>query len=149
MLTVTERDVPPRQSPSKNRCRPCTRRPTSDRRGETRARRAEVQTAIAQNPRTLSRLRASLRSRCCSACRVPTRPAAGFPLPPPRRARRAVAVADLDVSGGHLEDDFCVCSSFCDARRGGKNLVRTRMLEYFEVEGAEDPRVINSASSAD
>lgn len=53
-----------------------------------------------------------------------------------------LAVADLDVSGGHLEDGFDrLLTLFPSLDADGKNAVRTRMLEYFEVAGAEDPRV--------
>ncbi|MCY7326721.1 MAG: tetratricopeptide repeat protein [Microbacteriaceae bacterium] len=53
-----------------------------------------------------------------------------------------LAVADLDVSGGHLEDAFDrLLTLFPSLDVDGKNAVRTRMLEYFEVAGAEDPRV--------
>ena len=51
-------------------------------------------------------------------------------------------VADLDVSGGHLEDAFDrLLTLFPALDAEGKTAVRTRMLEYFEVAGAEDPRV--------
>ena len=53
-----------------------------------------------------------------------------------------LAVADLDVSGGHLEDAFDrLLELFPSLDADGKNAVRTRLLEYFEVAGAEDPRV--------
>lgn len=51
-------------------------------------------------------------------------------------------VADLDVSGGHLDDAFDrLLTLFPRLDAEGKTAVRTRMLEYFEVAGAEDPRV--------
>ena len=53
-----------------------------------------------------------------------------------------LAVADLDVSGGHLEDAFDrLLLLFPSLDAEGKNATRTRLLEYFEVAGAEDPRV--------
>ena len=52
------------------------------------------------------------------------------------------SIADLDVSGGHLDDAFDrLLTLFPVLDPDGKTAVRTRMLEYFEVAGAEDPRV--------
>ena len=51
-------------------------------------------------------------------------------------------VADLDMLGGHVEDAF---TRLLDQLRGAdqetKDAVRTRLLELFEVAGADDPRV--------
>ena len=56
-----------------------------------------------------------------------------------------LAVADLDVSGGHVEDAFArLLDLFPTLDADGKNAVRTRMLEFFEIAGAEDPRVIDA-----
>ena len=53
-----------------------------------------------------------------------------------------LAVADLDVSGGHLDDAFDrLLELFAGATPDDKNLIRTRLLDYFEIAGAEDPRV--------
>ena len=52
-------------------------------------------------------------------------------------------VADLDVSGGHLEDAFGrLLDLFAGASSEDRDRIRARLLEYFEVAGAEDPRVI-------
>lgn len=52
-----------------------------------------------------------------------------------------LAVADLDVSGGHLDDAFGrLLDLFPSLDADGKNAVRTRLLEYFEIAGADDPR---------
>lgn len=51
-------------------------------------------------------------------------------------------VADLDISGGHIEDGFdrlLLAFPLLDA--DGKNVVRTRLLELFDVVGLDDPRV--------
>lgn len=54
-----------------------------------------------------------------------------------------LAVADLDVSGGHLEDAFGrLLDLFPSLDAEAKNGVRTRLLEYFEIAGVEDPRVV-------
>ncbi|WP_374010813.1 tetratricopeptide repeat protein [Leifsonia sp. LS-T14] len=60
----------------------------------------------------------------------------------PGDAHAQLGVADLDISGGHVEDAFDRLLSLfptLDAER--KDEVRTRMLEYFEILGADDPRV--------
>ena len=54
-----------------------------------------------------------------------------------------LAVADLDMSGGHIDDAFGrLLELFPSLDQAGKDTVRTRLLEYFEIVGAEDPRVV-------
>jgi putative thioredoxin len=61
----------------------------------------------------------------------------------PQSAAAQLAVADLDVSGGHLEDAFDrLLTLFPSLDAGAKDAVRTRLLEYFQIAGAEDPRVV-------
>jgi putative thioredoxin len=51
-------------------------------------------------------------------------------------------VADLDVSGGHVEDAFDrILGLFPKADQPTKDLLRTRLLDLFEVVGTDDPRV--------
>ncbi|MDJ0349227.1 tetratricopeptide repeat protein [Cryobacterium sp. PH29-G1] len=51
-------------------------------------------------------------------------------------------VADLDLSGGHIEDAFDRLLSLFPAQPpAGRNTIRERILELFEVIGADDPRV--------
>ena len=51
-------------------------------------------------------------------------------------------VADLDLSGGHVDDAFArLLDLFPKLDADGKNTVRERLLELFEVVGVEDPRV--------
>jgi putative thioredoxin len=51
-------------------------------------------------------------------------------------------VADLDLSGGHVEDAFDrLLTLFPKLDVDGKKRVRERLVEYFEVVGTEDPRV--------
>ncbi|MBX0298634.1 tetratricopeptide repeat protein [Cryobacterium sp. 1639] len=51
-------------------------------------------------------------------------------------------VADLDLSGGHIEDAFDRLLGLFGAQdAAGKNVIRQRMLELFEVVGTDDPRV--------
>ncbi|MFI2375725.1 tetratricopeptide repeat protein [Streptomyces sp. NPDC018964] len=61
----------------------------------------------------------------------------------PGDAGAQIAAADLDLVGGHVEDAF---GRLIDtvARTAGddRNAVRVRLLELFEVVGADDPRVV-------
>lgn len=51
-------------------------------------------------------------------------------------------VADLDLSGGHVEDAFDRLLGLFPAQdAAGKNSIRERLLELFEVIGTDDPRV--------
>ncbi|MFD3627810.1 tetratricopeptide repeat protein [Streptomyces sp. NPDC058698] len=61
----------------------------------------------------------------------------------PRDAAAQIAAADLDLVGGHVEDAFGRLIETV-ARTAGdeRDAVRVRLLELFEVVGAEDPRVI-------
>ncbi|MCX5331282.1 MULTISPECIES: tetratricopeptide repeat protein [unclassified Streptomyces] len=61
----------------------------------------------------------------------------------PADAPAQIAAADLDLVGGHVDDAFgrlidTVRRTFGDDR----DAVRVRLLELFEVVGADDPRVI-------
>lgn len=52
-------------------------------------------------------------------------------------------VADLDLSGGHIEDSFLrLLDLFAAADEDARALIRGRLLELFEVVGVADPRVI-------
>jgi putative thioredoxin len=73
-----------------------------------------------------------------------------------QEARRAAAdrpddveaqllVADLDVSGGHVEDAFARLVDLVRRVRGDeRDQVRERLLELFTVVGATDPRVADA-----
>ena len=53
-----------------------------------------------------------------------------------------MAVADLDISGGHFEDGFLrLLELYPTLDAAGKNSVRERLLELFEVVGKDDPTV--------
>jgi putative thioredoxin len=53
-----------------------------------------------------------------------------------------IAAADLDLVGGHVEDAFGRLIDTVRATAGDdRDAVRLRLLELFEVVGAEDPRV--------
>ena len=51
-------------------------------------------------------------------------------------------VADLDLSGGHIEDAFLrLLDLFAVADTDDRTRIRERLLELFEVVGQADPRV--------
>jgi putative thioredoxin len=61
----------------------------------------------------------------------------------PRDAQAQIAAADLDLVGGHVEDAFGRLIETVGRTVGDdRDAVRLRLLELFEVVGAEDPRVI-------
>lgn len=56
-----------------------------------------------------------------------------------------LAVADLDVSGGHVEDAFRRLLDLVRRSAGeDRDAVRLRLLELFDVVGAEDQRVVTA-----
>lgn len=104
----------------------------------------KYQTAIAQNPRdqlaVAGLAQVSLLSRLDGLDAATVRASAADA---PTDVAAQLAVADLDVSGGHLEDAFLrLLDLFPSLDADGKNAVRTRLLEYFEVAGIDDPRVV-------
>lgn len=61
----------------------------------------------------------------------------------PTDAEAQFAVADLDVSGGHVEDAFLrLLDLFAASGEDDRAAIRERILELFEVVGVADPRVI-------
>ncbi|MFF7607061.1 tetratricopeptide repeat protein [Streptomyces parvulus] len=60
----------------------------------------------------------------------------------PGDAQAQIAAADLDLVGGHVEDAFGRLIDTVRVTAGDdRDAVRVRLLELFEVVGAEDPRV--------
>lgn len=104
----------------------------------------KYRTAITQNPRdqlaVAGLAQVSLLQRLNGADATAIRAAAAAA---PASVAAQLAVADLDVSGGHLDDAFArLLELFPSLDAEGKNLVRERLLEFFEVAGADDPRVV-------
>ncbi|MFD3931183.1 tetratricopeptide repeat protein [Streptomyces sp. NPDC058614] len=61
----------------------------------------------------------------------------------PGDAQAQIAAADLDLVGGHVEDAFGRLIDTVRRTAGNdRDAVRLRLLELFEVVGADDPRVI-------
>ena len=107
---------------------------------------AEYKLAIAQNPRDALAVaglaQASLLLRLDGADAGALRAAAAAA---PTDATAALAVADLDVSGGHLDDAFeRLLDLFPSLDQTSKDAVRARLLEYFEIAGPDDPRVLTA-----
>ena len=105
---------------------------------------AEYTTAIAQDPRdhlaVAGLAQVSLLDRLDGLAADEVRDAAASD---PSSLSAQLAVADLDVSGGHLEDAFDrLLTLFPALDADGKLDVRLRLVDYFEIAGAEDPRVI-------
>ncbi len=104
---------------------------------------AEYKTAIAQNPRDQLAIaglaQVSLLARLSTADAAQVRAAAAAA---PADLDAQLAVADLDVSGGHLDDAFArLLDLFPSLAPADRERVRTRLVDYFEIAGAEDPRV--------
>ncbi|QHC66818.1 tetratricopeptide repeat protein [Rathayibacter sp. VKM Ac-2759] len=112
-------------------------------RGDYSAAIAEYETAIAQNPRDdlavagLAQVRLLSRLQGRTLEEVRSTAAAE-----PSNLDAQLAVADLDVSGGHVEDAFDrLLLIFPRLDAEGKAATRARLLELFEIVGTTDPRV--------
>jgi putative thioredoxin len=106
----------------------------------------EYRKAITENPRDALAVaglaQVSLLQRLAGTTASEIRDAAAAA---PSDIAAQLAVADLDVSGGHLEDAFArLLGLFPSLDAAGKDAVRARLLEYFEIAGAEDPRVLDA-----
>lgn len=101
-------------------------------------------TAIAQDPRdqlaVAGLAQVSLLRRLQGATMADIR-SAGAAGPDDLEAQ--LAVADLDVSGGHVDDAFDrVLTLFPKLDQAGKDAARARLLEYFEIVGIDAPSVV-------
>ncbi|WP_395242921.1 co-chaperone YbbN [Agromyces sp. MMS24-K17] len=113
-------------------------------RGDFAAAQAAYRTAIAQDPRdqlaVAGLAQASLLGRLQGRTLDEIRNAAAAA---PDDLDAQLAVADLDLSGGHVDDAFGrLLDLFPTLNQAGRDLVRTRLVELFEVAGTEDPRVV-------
>ena len=138
-------DEPPR--PRSRRCRRCTpRRTTRSRRATTRARSPRTRRP---SPRTRGMpmpAPVSARCDCSTACRASTcRPRAPRPPQRPTDIDAQLAVADLDLAGGHVDDAFDrLLDLFALLPADERGPVRERLLELFALVGDADPRVIRA-----
>lgn len=107
---------------------------------------AEYRLAIAQNPAddlaVAGLAQVSLLKRLSTVDAGQARDAAASA---PKDADAALAVADLDLSGGHVDDAFGrLLDLFATADAATRDLIRTRLVDYFEIVGVTDPRVIKA-----
>ncbi|MFE4469614.1 tetratricopeptide repeat protein [Leifsonia sp. NPDC056824] len=112
-------------------------------RGDYPAAITAYKTAIAQDPRDQMAIaglaQVSLLSRLAGRTLDEIRNTAAAA---PGDSDAQLAVADLDLSGGHVDDAFDrLLTLFPTLDAEGKEAVRARILEYFEIVGVEDPRV--------
>jgi putative thioredoxin len=113
-------------------------------RGDYAAAVQEYRTAIAQDPHDQMAVaglaQVSLLDRLQGRTAEEIRSAAGAA---PRDVEAQLAVADLDISGGHVEDAFGRLLDLVPTVFGTeREALRVRLVEYFELIGAEDPRVV-------
>jgi putative thioredoxin len=113
-------------------------------RGDYDAAITAYRTAIAQDPRdqlaVAGLAQVSLIARLQGVTIADVRGAAAAA---PTDVDAQLAVADLDVSGGHVDDAFDrVLTVFPSLDAAGKDAARTRLLDYFEIVGLDDPRVV-------
>jgi putative thioredoxin len=107
---------------------------------------AEYKTAIAQDPRDTMAVaglaQVSLLARLAGHTTDDIRAGAAAE---PDDIDAQELVADLDLSGGHVDDAFDrLLTLFPKLDAPGKESVRTRILEYFEIIGVDDPRVVKA-----
>ncbi|QWT22866.1 tetratricopeptide repeat protein [Subtercola sp. PAMC28395] len=116
-------------------------------RGDYKAAIAEYETALAQSPRDqlaiagLAQVKLLDRLTDHTLDEIRAQAAAQ-----PEDLDAQLLVADLDVSGGHIDDAFdriltLFASASARADVPAKDVLRTRLLDLFEVVGLEDPRV--------
>lgn len=104
---------------------------------------AEYKTAISQDPRDFLAVAAlaqvSLLARLSGTDDAKIRHAAAED---PHDTHAQLAVADLDLSHGHVDDSFDrLLTLFTRVDEQGREAIRQRLLEYFEVVGSDDSRV--------
>lgn len=113
-------------------------------RGDFDAAQAAYRTAIAQDPRdqlaVAGLAQAALLGRLHGRTLDEIRNAAAAA---PDDLDAQLAVADLDLSGGHIDDAFGrLLDLFPKLDQPGRDRVRARLVELFEVAGTDDPRVV-------
>jgi putative thioredoxin len=118
-------------------------------RGDLAAARAAYEQAIAQNPKDaeakLGLAQVGLMERTAGTDAAQARAAAAAE---PENVDAQIAVADLDVYGGHVEDAFLRLIDTVRVTSGAdRDRVRTHLLELFEVVGAQDERVRKARTS--
>jgi putative thioredoxin len=99
-------------------------------------------TAIAQDPRDTAAVAALAQVELLGRLRTAAPDARDRAAADPKDVEAALAVADLDMAGGHVEDSFSrLLDAFAGAVGPDRETIRTRLLDYFALTGADDPRV--------
>lgn len=99
-------------------------------------------TAIAQDPRDTAAVAALAQVELLDRLRDTTDSVRQDAAERPKDVAAALAVADLDIAGGHVDDAFGrLLDVFASAVPDDRTTLRTRLLDYFALTGADDPRV--------
>lgn len=113
-------------------------------RGDYQAAMAAYEQAIVENPRDteaqagLSQVRLLARLQGKSLDEIRSKASAE-----PNNLQAQLDVADVDLSGGHVEDAFGrLLDYFAQADDDEKQIIRERLLELFDTIGLTDPRVL-------
>jgi putative thioredoxin len=98
--------------------------------------------AIAQDPRDVAAVAALAQVELLDRLRSVPDDARAAAAADPKDVVAALQVADLDVAGGHVDDAFArLLDTFAVVFGEERTAVRTRLLDYFALTGADDPRV--------
>lgn len=99
-------------------------------------------TAIAQDPRDLAAVAALAQVELLDRLRTVPDDARAVAAGDPKDAKAALAVADLDIAGGHVDDAFDrLLGAFASAAAEDRTIIRTRLLDFFALTGPDDARV--------
>ncbi|MBW4040651.1 MAG: tetratricopeptide repeat protein [Acidobacteria bacterium] len=98
--------------------------------------------AIAQDPRDAAAVAALAQVELLDRLRTIPDDVRAAAASDPKDVVAALQVADLDVAGGHVDDAFDrLLDAFAVAVGDDRTAIRTRLLDYFALTGADDPRV--------
>lgn len=98
--------------------------------------------AIAQDPRDTAAPAALAQVELLDRLRSIPEDARATAAADPKDVTAALGVADLDMADGHVDDAFTrLLDTFGPAPVDDRTTIRTRLLDYFALTGADDPRV--------
>ena len=99
-------------------------------------------TAIAQDPRDAAAVAALAQVELLGRVQSTPEGARERAADDYRDVDAALATADLDIAGGHVDDAFDRLLGLVPSVHGDeRTAVRTRLLDFFEIVGTDDPRV--------
>jgi putative thioredoxin len=101
-------------------------------------------TAIAQDPRDTAAVAALAQVELLDRLRtIDPEAVRAAAAADPTDVPAALAVADLDMAGGHVEDAFPrLLDTFARVAGDERTAIRTRLLDFFAMLGPEDQRVV-------